>query len=91
MRYRYDVEWYQRIEHALQKKLPEYPLENDKSSVLLLQERVSEAVRLAVMQMKEESQSKSSGKRYRPGKGGDREGADDEESAAKHLVKKKRK
>ncbi|KAI8846935.1 P-loop containing nucleoside triphosphate hydrolase protein [Chytridium lagenaria] len=51
----YDIEWYQRIEHSLQKKLDEYPLGVDKSAVLMLQERVSEAVKFAHVQMKEEA------------------------------------
>ncbi|KAI8846930.1 P-loop containing nucleoside triphosphate hydrolase protein [Chytridium lagenaria] len=51
----YDFEWYQRIEHSLQKKLDEYPLGVDKSAVLMLQERVSEAVKFAHVQMTEEA------------------------------------
>ena len=55
------LEWYQRVEHSLQKKLEEYPIA-DKSAVLSLvfayfifqQERVSEAVRIAHMQIKED-------------------------------------
>ncbi len=43
----YDVEWYQRIETALQKKLDEYPM--DKNAVMVLQERVAEANRFAIM------------------------------------------
>ena len=50
----YDVEWYQRIEHAIQKKLDEYPI-GDKAQVMILKERVDDAVRFAHMQMKEES------------------------------------
>lgn len=48
------MEWYQRIEHAIQKKLDPYPI-GDKSEVLVLKERVDEAVRFAHMQMKEEN------------------------------------
>lgn len=43
----YDVELYQRIEHLLGKKLPLYGLEE--SDVMSLQERVSEAQRVAKM------------------------------------------
>jgi len=50
----YDVEWYQRIEHAIQKKLDAYPI-GDKAQVMILKERVDDAVRFAHMQMKEES------------------------------------
>ena len=83
---RYDVEWYQRIEHAIQKKLTEYPFGHDKSAVLMLQERVSEAVRFAHMQLKDENLKHKGSKR---GRGGDAEQRDDEESAAKHLTKRK--
>ncbi|KAJ3225867.1 ribosomal RNA processing protein [Clydaea vesicula] len=58
----YDVEWYQRIEFALEKKLDEFPIEN-KSTVLVLQERVSEAARYAHVQMKEEDEVKRNKKR----------------------------
>lgn len=43
----YDVELYQRIEHLLGQKLPLYPLEEN--DVLSLQERVTEAQRIAKM------------------------------------------
>jgi ATP-dependent RNA helicase DDX47/RRP3 len=57
----YDIEWYQRIEHALEKKLDEYPL--DKNAVLLLQERVQESARFAHLQMKEDGAKNQSKKR----------------------------
>lgn len=60
----YDIEWYQRIEHAIQKKLPEYP--NQKEVVLTLQERVSESIRAAHIQLKT-ADEKSSAKRKRTG------------------------
>ncbi|KAI9332221.1 P-loop containing nucleoside triphosphate hydrolase protein [Obelidium mucronatum] len=91
----YDIECYQRIEHALQKKLDEYPLGTDKSNVLMLQERVSEAGRFAHMQMKEE-QTRDRGANGRRGReivsesfarGKDQ---DDEESAQNRLFKKPR-
>ncbi|KAJ3313480.1 ribosomal RNA processing protein [Boothiomyces sp. JEL0838] len=59
------------IEHAIQKKLPEYPTARDKNAILLLQERVGEACRIAHMQMKEENQNRKS----------KRQDGDDEESA----------
>lgn len=43
----YDVELYQRIEHLLGKKLPLYSVEE--SDVMSLQERVTEAQRIAKM------------------------------------------
>lgn len=88
----YDVEWYQRIEHAIDKKLDEYPLGRDKSAVLLLQERVAEAVRFAHMQLKEEHANAKAGKRKRMGAlggGADDADKDDEETAATRLIKKK--
>ncbi|KAJ3411572.1 ribosomal RNA processing protein [Chytridiales sp. JEL 0842] len=88
----YDIEWYQRIEHSLQKKLDEYPLGSDKSAVLVLQERVSEAARFAHMQMKEEALRDKDGNRRR--KGGDRDDADDnrdvEGDESKPIFKKAR-
>ena len=47
----YDLEIYQRIEHTLGKKLDEYPTEKDE--VILLGERVSEAQRMAIKEMKD--------------------------------------
>ncbi|KAJ3327602.1 putative ATP-dependent RNA helicase ddx47 [Kappamyces sp. JEL0680] len=78
----YDIEWYTRIEHAIGKKLEEYPLGRDKSAVLVLQERVSDAVRFAHMQMKEEQREKSASKRDK--RDGQSEKIDDEEGALKH-------
>ncbi|KAL2336707.1 hypothetical protein Fmac_011153 [Flemingia macrophylla] len=56
----YELEWYVQIEKLIGKKLPEYPAQEEE--VLLLEERVSEAKRLAVMKMKE-----SGGKKRRRG------------------------
>jgi ATP-dependent RNA helicase DDX47/RRP3 len=47
----YDMELFLRIEAALGKKLPEYNVESEQ--VLLLQERVGEAQREAIIRMKE--------------------------------------
>lgn len=60
----YDVELYQRIEQLIGKKLPAF--EVDKEAVGVLQERVYEAQRLALMQMKEEQ---ANGKRRGTKKG----------------------
>lgn len=59
----YDVELYQRIEQLIGKKLPAF--EVDKEAVGLLQERVYEAQRLALMQMRDEQAhvKKKGGKR----------------------------
>eukprot|EP01132_Coremiostelium_polycephalum_P002780 gene2780-3455_t len=51
----YDIELYQRIEHVLQKKLDEYPTEQD--NVLVLLERVNEANRIATNTLKETGMS----------------------------------
>ncbi|KAJ3035355.1 ribosomal RNA processing protein, partial [Rhizophlyctis rosea] len=56
----YDIEWYQRIEHAIEKKLDQYPI-GDEKAVLMLQERVNEAVRFAHMQLKEENARRKEG------------------------------
>jgi ATP-dependent RNA helicase DDX47/RRP3 len=67
----YDVEWYQRVEHSLGKKLDEYPIEA-KDTVLVLQERyggvgliffrVTEASRFAFQQMREEGEKRKRGR-----------------------------
>ncbi|KAJ1430776.1 P-loop containing nucleoside triphosphate hydrolase [Sesbania bispinosa] len=69
----YELEWYIQIEKLIGKKLPEYPAQEEE--VLLLEERVSEAKRLAVMKMKE-----TGGKKKRRG-----EGDDGEEDIDKYL------
>ena len=58
----YDVEVYQRLEGLLGKQLPKYDL--DEETVLILLERVSEAQRLAMRELKEE-QHGGKGKRRR--------------------------
>ena len=57
----YDVELYQRIEHLLGKKLPLY--ETVEEQVMLLGERVAEALRMAKTQMKELEDKKGGKKR----------------------------
>ena len=56
----YDIELYQRIEQMISKTLPAFPC--TKEAVMVLQERVSEAARQAVNEIKTE-QEKSNGKR----------------------------
>ncbi|KAK2440968.1 DEAD-box ATP-dependent RNA helicase 10 [Trifolium repens] len=58
----YELEWYIQIEKLIGKKLPEYPAQEEE--VLLLEERVGEAKRLAATKMKE-----SGGKKKRRGEG----------------------
>lgn len=74
---RYDVELYQRIEQLIGKKLD--PFTAEEAQVLLLLERVSEAQRIAVMQMRE-SDSKKGGKHG--GVKRTRDDADDLDTAA---------
>uniref|UniRef100_A0A182P326 RNA helicase n=1 Tax=Anopheles epiroticus TaxID=199890 RepID=A0A182P326_9DIPT len=58
----YDVELYQRIEHLLGKKLPEYKCDQDE--VMALQERVAEAHRTARVEQRDiEERKASKGKR----------------------------
>jgi ATP-dependent RNA helicase DDX47/RRP3 len=56
----YDLELFVRIETALGKKLDQYEVEKDQ--VLLLQERVGEAQREAVIKMKEVHEKRGHGK-----------------------------
>lgn len=55
----YDIELYQRIEALIEKKLPEFNI--DKGLAMSLMERVSEAQRLAILKLKEDSQKKKGG------------------------------
>uniref|UniRef100_H2ZQ59 Probable ATP-dependent RNA helicase DDX47 n=1 Tax=Ciona savignyi TaxID=51511 RepID=H2ZQ59_CIOSA len=55
----YDVELYQRIEELIGKKLPAYEIQHDE--VKVLQERVSEAQRIARIEMKEKDGGKKRG------------------------------
>ncbi|XP_033330408.2 putative ATP-dependent RNA helicase DDX47 [Megalopta genalis] len=73
----YDVELYQRIEHLISKQLPLYPTEEEE--VMILQERVAEAQRIAKMEMKDIEESKKSGKRKKGG--GDNNEDDDTEQS----------
>lgn len=80
----YDVELIQRIEKDLGRTLEPYQIE--KEDVLLLQERVSEAQRLAVMEMKEQAAAGKEGKNKRmrsEGNDDDRDRDDDVVQAEK--------
>ena len=59
----YDVELYQRIEHLLGHKLPEYKTVEEE--VMLLGERVGDALRLAKVEMRELDDKKGKGKKRR--------------------------
>ncbi|KAK5005208.1 ribosomal RNA processing protein, partial [Cryomyces antarcticus] len=76
----YDVEIYQRIEAALGKKLAEYEVVKDEAMVL--SERVAEAQRVAVREMKdlhEKRGSKGATLKGRRGKKGGRDEMDRDE------------
>lgn len=74
----YDVELFQRIEHLIGKKLPLYKTTDEE--VMLLQERVAEAQRLAKIQMKESDEKKRGGAAKR--KSGDSDAEEDTEEAS---------
>ena len=64
----YDVELYQRIEQLLGKKLPLFPTEEEE--VMAFQERVTEAQRLAKIELREMEESKK-GRKRKKGEAGD--------------------
>eukprot|EP00798_Chlamydomonas_sp_ICE-L_P032523 gene32523-17236_t len=68
----YDVEMYQKIEHLTGVKMELFKAERDE--VLILLERVSEAQRLATMQMKESDGGKGGGMKRGRGDGADEGG-----------------
>jgi ATP-dependent RNA helicase DDX47/RRP3 len=77
----YDVELFQRIEHLVGKQMPIYKTQDDE--VMLLQERVAEAQRLAKIQIKEmEDKKKQNGKNKRKGNQSDDDNNNDTEESA---------
>ena len=84
----YDVELLQRIEKVIGKKLELFP--TSKEEVMLLKERVDEAGRLAVNELKEEAKLNGGKKRRRDGGGGrdDRDRDDDVVEAGMPRTKK---
>ncbi|XP_052866236.1 probable ATP-dependent RNA helicase DDX47 [Anopheles cruzii] len=81
----YDVELYQRIEHLLGKKLPQYKCEEDE--VMALQERVAEAQRTARMEQKDIEERKAS--KTVKGKRGATAGSDDDDTEQFNGVRKR--
>ncbi|KAI7864109.1 P-loop containing nucleoside triphosphate hydrolase protein [Spinellus fusiger] len=77
----YDVELIQRVEKDLERKLDVFPLEKDE--VMMLQERVNDAQRIATLEMKEHANKKGS-KRGRAD-----EDEDDKEEKRSNVPKKK--
>lgn len=84
----YDVELLQRIEKVIEKKLELFP--TSKEEVMLLKERVDEAGRLAVNELKEEAKSNGGKRRRRDGGGGrdDKDRDDDVVEAGMPRTKK---
>jgi ATP-dependent RNA helicase DDX47/RRP3 len=72
----YDVELVQRIESVLGKKLELWP--TDKEEIALLKERVEDACRIAVKELKEQGDGSSSRKRRRDDGGKDDKDRDDD-------------
>lgn len=85
----YDVELYQRIEHLINKKLTEFPL--DKDLVMLLCERVAEANRLARADLVEMEGNKQGGGKKRKMAGDDRDADDAEHRVSSNKLKSKNK
>lgn len=79
----YDVELYQRIEHLLGKKLPQFKCEEDE--VMALQERVGEAQRTARLELKDIDDRKGA-KGQKRGRGGD---SDDDDTEQFNGVRKR--
>nr|CAI5837251.1 unnamed protein product [Callosobruchus analis] len=77
----YDVELYQRIEQLIGKQLPLYKTEEDE--VMILQERVAEAQRIAKMEMKDITDKK--GKRKKGSGGGEDDDTEDAVGVRKRL------
>ncbi len=78
---RYDIEAYQRVEQLIGKKLPAF--ECEEATVLTLLERVSEAQRIAALQIRESGGvGPKSGKRAHRTKGDDGEVDEGEEAEA---------
>ncbi|ORZ10892.1 P-loop containing nucleoside triphosphate hydrolase protein [Absidia repens] len=81
----YDVELVQRIEKDLERKLDAFPVEKDE--VMMLQERVFEAQRIATLELKERGGARGSKRGAKPGESDD--DADLEEKAGGHKQNKK--
>ena len=83
----YDVEVYQRLEHLLGQKLPEYKLAEEE--VLLLLERVNDAQRLATRELKEQLATRDGNRKGRKkGRYNDEGGDGDRESAIRGEMRR---
>mmetsp|Transcript_40710 Transcript_40710/g.69514 ORF Transcript_40710/g.69514 Transcript_40710/m.69514 type:complete len:541 (+) Transcript_40710:157-1779(+) len=83
----YDVEVYQRLEHLLGQRLPEYKLAEEE--VLLLLERVNEAQRLATREVKEQLSTREGNRKSRNKKSkyNDEDGDGDGEAVMRDQMK----
>lgn len=82
--FRYDVELYQRIEYLIGKQLPLYKTEEDEA--MMLMERVTEAQRIAKMEVKEKGELK--GRSRKSKKDGDDDDTE-QSSGVRKILKKK--
>nr|API61864.1 ATP-dependent RNA helicase [Locusta migratoria]QOS47372.1 DEAD-box DDX47 [Locusta migratoria] len=85
----YDVELYQRIEHLIGKQLPLFKLQEDE--VMMLQERVAEAQRMAKMQLKDLEDKKGGKNKKRKGAMDDDDDTEEAQGVRKRLKGKKMK
>ncbi|CAO3629050.1 unnamed protein product [Cunninghamella blakesleeana] len=83
----YDIELLQRIEKDLGRKLDAYPAETDE--VMLLQDRVGEAQRIATLELKERGGARGGSKRGKKGGNDSEDDADLEEKVDNGRPKKK--
>lgn len=82
----YDVELYQRIEHLIGKKLPQFECEKDE--VMMLLDRVSEAQRGAKISLKDlEDRKGGKSKRFGGGEGGDDDDDTEQFMGARKRIK----
>jgi ATP-dependent RNA helicase DDX47/RRP3 len=82
----YDVELVQRIEKVIDKKMELWP--TDKEEVMLLKERVDEAARLAINELKEEA--KAGGKKRRRDDGGGKDERDRDDDVVEAGIPRKK-
>lgn len=86
----YDVELLQRIEKVIDKKLESWP--TNKEEVMLLKQRVDEAGRLAINELKDQTKTVGSKRRRKDGPTRDDKDRDDDivEACIPHMKKSKR-
>ncbi|KZT26275.1 DEAD-domain-containing protein [Neolentinus lepideus HHB14362 ss-1] len=85
----YDVELVQRIETVIEKKMDLWP--TDKEEVALLRERVDEAARLAVNELREQSHGKGHGRKRRRDEAGGRDDRDRDDDVVQADLPKHKK